>query len=115
MLDEIKEQGAAAARAGMTVWDSPFLRADAMPAHTGEAFHDWDEKVRAWEAGWHRASVERLATRSVVTAAWLRALHAAAQMGAQSQKLDLFCNHGNAGAAPKRGDVNRARQVPPEN
>lgn len=91
MLNDVREQGAAAARAGLTVWDSPFLRADAMPAHTGEPFPAWCENVRAWEEGWHQAAAARLETRGVVVAAWLRALRAASRLEkAEARRRLLF-------------------------
>ncbi|CAB3710297.1 CrpP-related protein [Achromobacter denitrificans] len=50
--DDIQKQGAQAAREGLTFWDCPYYRADAMPAHTGETIAEWRDKVEAWEAGW---------------------------------------------------------------
>jgi hypothetical protein len=44
MLEEVQRQGAQAARKGLTVWDCPYLRADAMPAHSGESFLKWSKR-----------------------------------------------------------------------
>ncbi|MGE8453768.1 MAG: CrpP-related protein [Pseudomonadales bacterium] len=60
MLEEVRRQGAAAARIGLTIWDCPFIHASAMPAHTGERFWDWEAKVHAWEEGWIQASSDRV-------------------------------------------------------
>ncbi|CAB3959594.1 MAG: hypothetical protein E2591_00810 [Achromobacter sp.] len=54
--EDIQKLGAQAARDGLTLWDCPFLRACEMPGHTGESIAQWEDKVRAWEAGW-RAQV----------------------------------------------------------
>lgn len=56
MYDDIRKQGARAAREGLTLWDCPYFRADAMPGHPGESPEKWRAKVEAWEAGW-RAEV----------------------------------------------------------
>lgn len=53
MHDDIRKQGALAARQGLTLWDCPFYKARAMPGHTGESLAKWQAKVDAWEAGWH--------------------------------------------------------------
>jgi len=50
--DDIQKLGAQAARDGLTLWDCPYYRAQAMPAHTGESIAQWRDKVEAWEAGW---------------------------------------------------------------
>lgn len=50
--DDIRKQGAVAARQGLTLWDCPYLKAQAMPGHTGELPKIWQAKVDAWEAGW---------------------------------------------------------------
>ncbi|MDF8360126.1 CrpP-related protein [Achromobacter anxifer] len=52
MYDDIRKQGGAAARLGLTLWDCPYLKAQAMPGHTGESPKIWQDKVDAWEAGW---------------------------------------------------------------
>ncbi|MGE8627722.1 CrpP-related protein [Achromobacter denitrificans] len=53
MHDDVRKQGAHAARQGLTLWDCPYLKAEAMPGHTGENPADWQAKIDAWEAGWH--------------------------------------------------------------
>lgn len=50
--DYIETLGAIAAREGLTLWDCPYYRADAMPGHTGESIMEWRSKVEAWESGW---------------------------------------------------------------
>ncbi|WP_308021990.1 CrpP-related protein [Achromobacter insolitus] len=60
MHEDIRKQGALAARQGLTLWDCPYLKAQAMPGHTGESPAAWQAKVDAWEAGWMR---ERNLTR----------------------------------------------------
>ncbi|SSW67102.1 hypothetical protein AVE30378_02451 [Achromobacter veterisilvae] len=52
MHDDIRKQGALAARQGLTLWDCPYLRAHAMPGHTGESTAEWRARIEAWEAGW---------------------------------------------------------------
>jgi len=52
MQDDIRTQGALAARQGLTLWDCPYLKANAMPGHTGESPSQWRAKVDAWEDGW---------------------------------------------------------------
>lgn len=54
MLEEIEARGAQAARNGWSLLDCPFLRANEMPGHTGEAIADWRQKVEAWETGWQK-------------------------------------------------------------
>lgn len=94
MLDDVRRQGAAAAKAGLTIWDSPFLHADAMPAHTGEAFLVWDAKVRAWEEGWQRATSARSEGRGALAAAWIRALRDSRHTKEPCTKPRLFCAAG---------------------
>jgi len=53
MNTEIWQQGAQAARAGLSLLDCPYYRAANLPGHTGESIRDWQAKVHAWEAGWH--------------------------------------------------------------
>ncbi|WP_336298560.1 CrpP-related protein [Achromobacter mucicolens] len=64
MLDDIQKEGAEAARKGLSLWNCPYLKADAMPGHTGEAPGEWIERVKAWEEGWERESAQRGAKRS---------------------------------------------------
>ncbi|WP_092578990.1 CrpP-related protein [Achromobacter sp. NFACC18-2] len=52
MHSEIRKQGALAARQGLTLWDCPYLKAEAMPGHTGGSLSGWKAKVDAWEEGW---------------------------------------------------------------
>ena len=60
MLEDVRSQGAAAARSGLTIWDCPYLLAHEMPAHTGEPFREWTAKVQAWEEGWNQVSSQRV-------------------------------------------------------
>lgn len=64
MYDYIRKQGAQAARQGLTRWENPYLKAQAMPGHTGESPTRWQTKVDAWEAGW---DMETVARQSVVS------------------------------------------------
>ncbi|CAB3841048.1 hypothetical protein N5C72_23855 [Achromobacter mucicolens] len=48
MLDDIQKRGAEAARKGLSLLDCPYLKASAMPAHTGESPGDWIQRVTAW-------------------------------------------------------------------
>ena len=95
MLNDIRAEGAKAARMGQTIWDCPFLRANAMPAHTGESFIEWDERVRAWEAGWRQETAERSRERGTMISAWIEALRSSKGADSADQKLDLFCAHGH--------------------
>lgn len=52
MYDDIRKQGAEAARRGLPLWDCPYLKAQMMPGHTGESPATWQAKLDAWEAGW---------------------------------------------------------------
>lgn len=54
MHEDVRKQGALAARQGLTLWDCPYLKAHAMPGHTGESPAAWQAKVDAWEDGWMR-------------------------------------------------------------
>ncbi|WP_338060092.1 CrpP-related protein [Achromobacter kerstersii] len=45
---DIQKQGAEAARKGLSILNCPYLRADAMPAHTGEPIAQWRGRVEAW-------------------------------------------------------------------
>lgn len=58
MQMDIQKLGALSARLGLTLLDCPFLRARAMPGHTGERPTEWRAKVEAWEEGW-RSEVEK--------------------------------------------------------
>ena len=111
MLDEIRSQGAAAAREGLTVWDSPFLRAEAMPAHTGEPFWEWNAKVLAWEEGWNQAVAGRAGTEGAIQAAWVHALHRE-RRPSQRSKLDLFCTVGSAGSGGTDSVATRTASPP---
>ena len=59
MYDDIQKLGAKAARDGLTLWDCPFYRAEAMPGHTGESITEWRLKIDAWECGFLRAVESR--------------------------------------------------------
>ncbi|WP_338881592.1 CrpP-related protein [Achromobacter veterisilvae] len=52
MHDDIRKQGALAARQGLTLLDCPYLKANTMPGHTGESRAEWRARIEAWEAGW---------------------------------------------------------------
>ncbi|WP_313387514.1 CrpP-related protein [Achromobacter aegrifaciens] len=54
MLYDIQKMGAEAAREGLGLINCPYLKAAAMPAHTGESPSDWLKRVTAWEKGWKR-------------------------------------------------------------
>jgi hypothetical protein len=54
VYDDIQKLGAEAAGKGLSILDCPYLRADAMPAHSGEPIAQWNRRVAAWEAGWKR-------------------------------------------------------------
>lgn len=112
MLDEIRSQAAAAAREGLPIWDSPFLRAEAMPAHTGEPFQEWDAKVRAWEEGWNQAVAVRAEAQGAIKAAWIHALHRERRPAPRS-KLDLFCAASSAGSGAN-GSVAPRISSPPQ-
>ncbi|MFY2836859.1 MULTISPECIES: CrpP-related protein [Achromobacter] len=64
MLDDIRKLGAEAARRGLSLLNCPYLKADAMPGHTGESPGEWLKRVNAWEEGWKRESAQRGAKRS---------------------------------------------------
>ncbi|CAB3892253.1 MULTISPECIES: CrpP-related protein [Achromobacter] len=100
MLDEVHRQGAEAARRGLSIWHSPYVRAEAMPAHSGEPIGDWMEKVTSWEAGWKAATMER----DRMPPQEIQALRKRAQGEEVDRKLDLFCSHSShgidAGAPP---------------
>ncbi|WP_313620693.1 CrpP-related protein [Achromobacter sp.] len=64
MLIEIQKEGAEAARKGLSLLNCPYLKAEAMPGHTGESPGEWLKRVNAWEEGWKRESVQRGAKRS---------------------------------------------------
>jgi len=64
MLIEIQKEGAEAARKGLSLLNCPYLKADAMPGHTGEAPGEWIERVKAWEEGWKREMAQRGTKRS---------------------------------------------------
>ncbi|WP_419343043.1 CrpP-related protein [Achromobacter sp. PD1] len=50
--DDIRKQGAQAAREGATLLDCPFLKPEAMPGQTGESPVSWRERFEAWQSGW---------------------------------------------------------------
>ncbi|WP_304413497.1 CrpP-related protein [Achromobacter sp. RTa] len=60
---DIQKLGALSAQVGLTLLDCPFLRARAMPGHTGERPWEWRTKVEAWEDGW-KSEVEKRCTTS---------------------------------------------------
>ncbi|MNQ98151.1 hypothetical protein D3C85_1138260 [compost metagenome] len=64
MLDDIQKKGAEAARNGLSLLDCPYLKAAAMPGHTGESPSDWLKRVNAWEEGWKGELAQRGAKRS---------------------------------------------------
>ncbi|CAB3897650.1 MULTISPECIES: CrpP-related protein [Achromobacter] len=73
MYDDIRKQGGAAARQGSPLWDCPYLKAQAMPGHTGESPRVWQAKVDAWEAGWAK---EKEVTRPPPSPVQFAGLHA---------------------------------------
>ena len=93
MLDEVHRQGAEAARRGLSIWQSPYVRAEAMPAHSGEPIGDWMEKVTSWEAGWKAATMER----DRISPKEIHALRKRAQREEVDRKLHLFCLHSSYG------------------
>ncbi|WP_063589240.1 CrpP-related protein [Achromobacter ruhlandii] len=104
MLDDVHRQGAEAARRGLSIWHSPYVRAEAMPAHSGEPIGDWMEKVASWEAGWNAATMQRdsMAPKEI------QALRKRAQREDVDRKLDLFCSHSSHGTeAGERPDHRR--------
>lgn len=48
MRPDIQEEGAVAARAGLSLWDCPYYRAGQVP----ETLTERRLKMRAWELGW---------------------------------------------------------------
>jgi len=64
MFDDIQKMGEEAARNGLSLLDCPYLKAAAMPAHTGESPGDWIQRVAAWEEGWKNELAQRGARRS---------------------------------------------------
>ncbi|MHC0506342.1 CrpP-related protein [Achromobacter aegrifaciens] len=54
MLYDIQKMGAEAAREGLGLINCPYLKAAAMPAHTGESPSNWLKRVTAREKGWKR-------------------------------------------------------------
>ncbi|MGV2866497.1 CrpP-related protein [Achromobacter sp. AGC39] len=93
MLDEVHRQGAEAARRGLSLWHSPYVRAEAMPAHSGEPIGDWMEKVTSWEAGWKAASIER----ERMPPKEIHARRKRAQREEADRKLELSCFHSSRG------------------
>lgn len=49
---DIQLLGANARAQGLTVFDSPFYKPEAMPASTGETIEAWNAKQEAWSLGW---------------------------------------------------------------
>lgn len=64
MLKDIQKEGAEAARKGLSLLNCPYLKADAMPGHTGESPGEWIERVKAWEQGWKSELAQRGTKRS---------------------------------------------------
>lgn len=59
MSVDIQKLGADAAQKGLALSACPYLRAEAMPAHTGEDIFLWRQRVEEWEKGWRRAAQSR--------------------------------------------------------
>lgn len=59
MFEDIRRDGATAARQGKSLLDCPFFKAECMPGHTGEPVCEWHARVDAWERGWREASLNR--------------------------------------------------------
>lgn len=57
------EEGVAAARTGLTLFDCPHFLAKALPGHSGESLSSWKQKVDAWELGW-RDETEKQSARA---------------------------------------------------
>lgn len=64
MYTDIQKLGAQAAREGLSLLDCPYLKAEAMPGHTGESPHKWQQRVTEWEMGWKQATAQRGSLRS---------------------------------------------------
>ncbi|MFJ3463491.1 CrpP-related protein [Achromobacter spanius] len=96
----------------LTIWECPFLRAEAMPAHTGEPLPVWSEKVRVWEEGGQQAAAARTESRRDVVAAWLRALPATRRFEKTDAKSGLlFTASAVAASGPPRTN-SRPGRVP---
>ncbi|MEL7723455.1 CrpP-related protein [Achromobacter sp. JD-1] len=52
MRPDIQEEGAVAARAGLSLWDCPYYRAGALTGQARETLIERRLKMRAWELGW---------------------------------------------------------------
>lgn len=50
--EAIQKRGANARAAGLDKLANPYLKADAMPAATGEDLTEWVVKHDAWHLGW---------------------------------------------------------------
>ncbi|HEX8421162.1 MAG TPA: CrpP-related protein [Sphingomonas sp.] len=52
MDDEITKQGMNARAGGLTEFDNPFYKMEAMPRQTGEKVEVWADKAERWALGW---------------------------------------------------------------
>lgn len=58
----IQKAGATARAMGRSEFDNPYLKADKMPAATGEAMDEWQAKHDAWHFGWTAENAMRANT-----------------------------------------------------
>ena len=49
----IQKQGANARALGLSEFDNPFYKSEAMPRLSGESAEVWNAKQEAWNLGWH--------------------------------------------------------------
>lgn len=56
---QIQKHGANARSRRESQFDNPYLRADHMPAATGESVEVWNAKHDAWEIGWRAEDLMR--------------------------------------------------------
>jgi hypothetical protein len=56
---QIQKDGANARAFGRSMFDNPYLKAEHLPAKTGETVEQWQVKHDLWELGWRAEDLMR--------------------------------------------------------
>lgn len=60
----LESAGAEASALGLSLFDNPFYKHDALPSRTGDSAAAWSKKAEAWTRGWRQEDARRQAHRA---------------------------------------------------
>ncbi|MGJ7570685.1 CrpP-related protein [Variovorax sp. RB2P76] len=57
--DSLETEGADARARGLSLFDNPFYKRDALPSKTHDSAATWSRKAEAWTRGWRSEDARR--------------------------------------------------------